>query len=51
MSSDSSLTYPFLQELGLSAENPGVFNGTWFGSGELNRQVRDPWTRTIDAGG
>lgn len=27
--------YPFLAELGIEEENPGVFNGTWGGSGEL----------------
>jgi aldehyde dehydrogenase family 7 protein A1 len=27
--------YPFLAELGLKEENPGVYNGTWGGSGEL----------------
>eukprot|EP00499_Haloplacidia_sp_CaronLabIsolate_P008462 CAMPEP_0196769140 /NCGR_PEP_ID=MMETSP1104-20130614/351_1 /TAXON_ID=33652 /ORGANISM="Cafeteria sp., Strain Caron Lab Isolate" /LENGTH=540 /DNA_ID=CAMNT_0042139225 /DNA_START=36 /DNA_END=1658 /DNA_ORIENTATION=- len=26
--------YPFLKELGLEAENKGVFNGSWGGSGE-----------------
>ncbi|ESP00645.1 hypothetical protein LOTGIDRAFT_112613 [Lottia gigantea] len=26
--------YSFLKELGLSGSNPGVYNGTWFGSGE-----------------
>ena len=25
--------YPFLKELGIDAKNPGVYNGTWLGSG------------------
>jgi hypothetical protein len=36
----SSSRYGFLAELGLSAEQPGVFDGSWYGSGELNNQVR-----------
>lgn len=35
----SSSRYGFLAELGLSAEQPGVFDGSWYGSGELNNQV------------
>ena len=27
--------YSWLQELGLQAENPGVFDGTWHGSGSV----------------
>jgi len=27
--------YPFLKELGLQEENAGVFDGEWFGSGEV----------------
>eukprot|EP00227_Mantoniella_beaufortii_P003113 CAMPEP_0197612940 /NCGR_PEP_ID=MMETSP1326-20131121/58240_1 /TAXON_ID=1155430 /ORGANISM="Genus nov. species nov., Strain RCC2288" /LENGTH=62 /DNA_ID=CAMNT_0043181755 /DNA_START=117 /DNA_END=301 /DNA_ORIENTATION=+ len=27
--------YPFLAELGLEEENPGVYNGTWGGKGEV----------------
>lgn len=31
--------YPFLAQLGLKAENPGVYNGKWFGSGEVITSV------------
>ncbi len=30
--------YSWLKELGLQAENPGVFDGTWHGSGPV-RQI------------
>lgn len=30
--------YSFLKELGLKAENPGVFDGKWGGSGEVSFQ-------------
>lgn len=28
--------YGFLTQLGISAENPGVFDGTWRGSGKVS---------------
>lgn len=35
----STAKYPFLQELGLSDENLGVYNGEWFGNGEVYTSV------------
>lgn len=28
--------YSFLKELGLNATNPGVYNGTWRGAGQVS---------------
>lgn len=39
----STAKFPFLKELGLGAENPGVFDGTWGGSGSVVTSV-DPST-------
>jgi delta 1-pyrroline-5-carboxylate dehydrogenase len=37
--SASATQYPFLKELGLSDQNQGVYNGQWFGSGDVYTSV------------
>jgi aldehyde dehydrogenase family 7 protein A1 len=42
MAATATLTYgkyPFLKKLGLEEENPGVYNGQWFGSGALQTSI------------
>lgn len=32
--------YAWLKELGLSSQNPGVFDGTWHGAGEVRQSLQ-----------
>jgi len=36
--------YSWLQELGLKADNPGVFCGAWSGQGQVNTDRRALWS-------
>lgn len=39
--------YPFLKELGILPENPGLFDGKWGGSGQVGSKFFFPYLRKI----
>ena len=39
--------YSFLKELGIEQHNNGVFNGQWFGSGEVRMHIFNPYKLQI----